>query len=43
MSKALNHMINLIAQGYDFSDAAFKAASKYKVVQSDLEQAYDNQ
>ena len=41
ITEALEYMLRLIADEWEFPDAAFKAAQKFKVSQSDLEAAYD--
>lgn len=38
---ALGHLVDLINQGVEFPDAAWKAASRYGVNQHALERAYD--
>lgn len=41
--QALAAMRKLIGDGWDFADAAYSAASKFKINQAELEDAYDNQ
>lgn len=42
MEQALNYMLKLIAEGYDYSEAQYKAAVMFKVDYKALEEAYDN-
>lgn len=42
MTQALNYMIQLIAEGYDYSEAQYKAVVKFKVDYAALGEAYDN-
>lgn len=41
ITDALAYMVQLIGDGWEFPDAAFKAARAFKVPQGDLEAAYD--
>lgn len=42
MKNALNYLIKLIDDGYDFAEALFKASCKYHVKYDILTEAYDN-
>lgn len=41
VERAVEEMLFLILSGYEFPDAAFRAASKYNIEQHHVEEAYD--
>lgn len=41
MKQALTYLQELLADGYDYADAIYKAAAKYKVSYQGLQDAYD--
>ena len=44
LEKALKYMTNLIDNGFDFCDASWKSADRFRTVpQSAIEHAYDEQ
>jgi hypothetical protein len=44
VEKALNYMVMLIENGWEFPDAEWKALDRFKTVsQYDLQEAYDQQ
>jgi hypothetical protein len=42
MTQAINYMMKLIAEGYDYSEAQYKASVMFKVDYKKLGEAYDN-
>lgn len=42
MSQALDYMLQLIEDGYDYSEALYKASDMYKVSHDALQEAYDS-
>ena len=44
VEKALNYMVMLIENGFDFCDAEFRALDRFRsVTQDELQDAYDQQ